>query len=185
MPYSSTQGVVLFGAESTGKSTLSVLLANHYQTLYNPEFVRSYLEERHLFGLIQHQKQISYTDVEMIALGQLISEKNCFRQASLLEKKYVFFDTNLITTLVYSREIYKQIPVFLEAMIEKQPYDHYFLLDTEGQWQPDLQRESPAVQHFFQEKMRAELEKRNLVYELISGSELERLQKIIQFLDKN
>lgn len=178
------QTIVLFGAESTGKSTLSVLLAKHYQTLYNPEFVRSYLEERHFFGLIQHQKQISYTDVEKIALGQFISEKNCFEQAFLLQKKYVFFDTNLLTTLIYSREIYQKTPPFLEAMIAKQPYNRYFLLDTDIEWQPDLQRESPAARLFFQEKMRTELEKRNLAYTLVSGSERERLQKIIAELDK-
>ena len=38
--------VVLFGPESTGKTTLARLLAEHYQTVWVPEFARDYLQEK-------------------------------------------------------------------------------------------------------------------------------------------
>ena len=38
--------VVLYGPESTGKSTLSKALAKHYKTAYVPEFARAYLQEK-------------------------------------------------------------------------------------------------------------------------------------------
>jgi nicotinamide riboside kinase len=36
---------VIIGPESTGKSTLSAQLAQHYKTLWAPEYAREYLEK--------------------------------------------------------------------------------------------------------------------------------------------
>ena len=38
--------VVLFGPESTGKSSLAKELADHYNTLYVDEFARNYLQKK-------------------------------------------------------------------------------------------------------------------------------------------
>ena len=38
--------VVLFGPESTGKSTLARQLAEHYNTVFVPEYSRIYAEEQ-------------------------------------------------------------------------------------------------------------------------------------------
>ena len=38
--------VVLFGPESTGKTTLSKQLARHYNTVWTPEFAREYLQKK-------------------------------------------------------------------------------------------------------------------------------------------
>ena len=38
--------VVLFGPESTGKTTLSNQLATHYNTVWAPEFAREYLQKK-------------------------------------------------------------------------------------------------------------------------------------------
>lgn len=55
--------VVVIGPESTGKSTLSEQLANHYQTVWVPEFARGYLET---LGRAYNQD-----DLLRIAEGQL------------------------------------------------------------------------------------------------------------------
>ena len=38
--------VVLFGPESTGKTTLSRQLAKHYNTKWVPEYAREYLQDK-------------------------------------------------------------------------------------------------------------------------------------------
>ena len=38
--------VVLFGPESSGKTTLSQQLARYYNTVWVPEFARDYLQEK-------------------------------------------------------------------------------------------------------------------------------------------
>ena len=40
--------VVLFGPESTGKTTLSEKLARHYSTVWVPEYAREYLQKKWL-----------------------------------------------------------------------------------------------------------------------------------------
>ena len=38
--------VVLFGPESTGKTTLSKALARHYNSVWVPEYAREYLQDK-------------------------------------------------------------------------------------------------------------------------------------------
>ena len=44
--------VVLFGPESTGKTTLGKALAEHYNCAYVPEFSRGYAEEKLKKGVV-------------------------------------------------------------------------------------------------------------------------------------
>ena len=41
--------IVLFGPESTGKTTLSQQLARHYHSVWVPEYAREYLQNNHSF----------------------------------------------------------------------------------------------------------------------------------------
>ena len=38
--------ITLYGPESTGKTTLAKQLAEHYQTVWTPEFARDFLQEK-------------------------------------------------------------------------------------------------------------------------------------------
>ena len=38
--------IVLFGPESTGKTTLAKHLAEHFKTLWVPEYMRGYLQQK-------------------------------------------------------------------------------------------------------------------------------------------
>ena len=38
--------IVLFGPESTGKTTLSIHLARHYNSVWVPEYAREYLQNK-------------------------------------------------------------------------------------------------------------------------------------------
>ncbi len=58
--------VAVIGPESTGKSTLCELLAQHYNTQWCPEFAREYL--------LTHGTDYTYDDLLYIAKGQLAME---------------------------------------------------------------------------------------------------------------
>ncbi|HEY6977001.1 MAG TPA: AAA family ATPase [Chitinophagaceae bacterium] len=55
--------IVVVGPESTGKSSLCKQLAEHFNTLWCPEYAREYL--------LAHGKEYSYDDLLTIATGQL------------------------------------------------------------------------------------------------------------------
>jgi nicotinamide riboside kinase len=62
--------VVIIGPESTGKSTLCQQLAEHYETLWCPEFARDFL--------MKNGTNYTFDDLLLIAKGQQTSEKkNC------------------------------------------------------------------------------------------------------------
>ena len=58
--------IVIIGPESTGKSTLCQQLADHYKTLWCPEFAREYL--------LKHGMNYEYDDLLTIVKGQLALE---------------------------------------------------------------------------------------------------------------
>ena len=66
MNVTSLKKIVIIGPESTGKSTLCELLAQHYNTQWCPEFAREYL--------LTHGTDYSYDDLLHIAKGQLAME---------------------------------------------------------------------------------------------------------------
>ena len=89
--------IVLFGPESTGKSTLAEELATHYKTMFVPEYMRQYLQHKW-----DHQRAVcTKSDLIPIAEGQMQLENN----KAKLADKILFCDTNLLQIKVYS-EIY-------------------------------------------------------------------------------
>src|SRR6185369_14130897 len=66
MNVTSLKKIAIIGPESTGKSTLCELLAQHYNTQWCPEFAREYL--------LTHGTDYSYDDLLYIAKGQLAME---------------------------------------------------------------------------------------------------------------
>ena len=90
--------VVLFGPESTGKTTLSRQLAEHYGTLWVPEYAREYLQEK----WNREQKTCEPKDLIPIAQGQIKMENEMTKKATNL----LVCDTDLLETKVYSEAYY-------------------------------------------------------------------------------
>ena len=59
--------VVLFGPESTGKTTLSKQLSKHYNTVWAPEYAREYLQKK----WNNERKTCELHDILPIAIGQI------------------------------------------------------------------------------------------------------------------
>jgi nicotinamide riboside kinase len=64
---SSCLKIVLFGPESSGKTTLSKELANHYKTLWVKEYARDYLQKKWNV----EKKVCELEDLIPIAIGQI------------------------------------------------------------------------------------------------------------------
>ena len=73
---SSLVKVVMFGPESTGKTTLAKALAEHYNTQWVPEYAREYLEEK----LKKTGEICAPEDIYPIALGQIKLENQAIKK---------------------------------------------------------------------------------------------------------
>ncbi len=90
--------VVLFGPESTGKTTLSNQLARHYNTVWTPEYAREYLQKK----WNNERKTCENSDLIPIAIGQMKLENKLAKKAD----KLLICDTDLLETKVYSEFYY-------------------------------------------------------------------------------
>ena len=70
--------VVLYGPESTGKTTLTKQLAAHYQTVCVEEFARDYLQKK----WNQKKEVCTQADLAVIVSGQLQLENQAIANAN-------------------------------------------------------------------------------------------------------
>ncbi|HSN48779.1 MAG TPA: ATP-binding protein, partial [Flavobacterium sp.] len=113
--------IALFGPESTGKTTLAIQLAAHFKTAWAPEFARDYLQEKW-----ERTGQIcDVDDMLPIAFGQTKLENDSLSVAN----KFLFCDTNLLVTKVFSEVYYNYCDPLLEKAALKHEYDLFFLTD--------------------------------------------------------
>ena len=101
--------ICLIGPESSGKSTLSRKLAQHYNAPLVLEYAREYLQD--LWDT--EQKICRPMDLLPIAKGQIKLENAAVANATNL----VICDTDLLTTKIYSEAYYDGwCPELLEKM---------------------------------------------------------------------
>ena len=119
--------VVLFGPESTGKTTLAQRLAKHYNTQWVPEFMREYLQDK----WDREQKSCEPKDLLPIAEGQMRLENESAQSASDI----LICDTDLLELKVYSEAYYQGYcdPV-LQKYALRNTYDIYFLTYIDVPW---------------------------------------------------
>ena len=143
--------VVVFGSESTGKTTLAKQLATHYQAPLACEFVRQYAEVK--------RAPLEVTDVEAIAHGQLASEREAEALAVRHASPLVILDTDLNSTVVYSRHYYGDCPSWIDDAARARRADLYLLLSIDVPWVADTQRDRggrrPEMHALFQNRLAA------------------------------
>ncbi|MDZ4807773.1 MAG: ATP-binding protein [Bacteroidota bacterium] len=178
--------IVILGPESTGKSTLCEQLAQHYETMWCPEFAREYL--------LANGTNYDFEDLEIIAKGQLALEDE---YATLLENQSetmmengehlpLFIDTDMYVAKVWCEFVFEKCHQFILDEIVKRQYDLYLLCYIDLPWVKDELREYP------------DLSSRQKLYNIyediminqsvpwidISGDYNERLHKAIQGVDE-
>ena len=169
--------VVLFGPESTGKTTLSKQLARHYNTVWVPEYARDYLQKK----WNSEQKICEPDDLLPIAAGQMQLENSLAQKAT----EILICDTDLLETKVYSEAYYRGIcdPI-LEKYALQNKYDLYLLTYIDIPWEKDDLRDKPQEreQMFSYFKNTLEKHKRNFV--ILRGNKEARLKAAISHIDK-
>ncbi|HEV8512600.1 MAG TPA: ATP-binding protein [Cyclobacteriaceae bacterium] len=157
--------ICFYGPESTGKSTM----AKHFAELYKTEFVPEVARE-----LISSN---DFTVDDIIKIGH--AQTNRVKEKLKTANKFLFCDTDLITTQVYSKKYLGVVPEILFELENEIHYDKYFLLDIDVPWVADglrdLDNQREAMLKVFEE----ELTKRNIQFIRVKGDWRER-EKVIK-----
>jgi len=180
--------VVVIGPESTGKSTLCVQLAEHYQTIWCPEYAREYLETNGM--------DYTYDDLLTIAKGQINREEAMSFELLTMSKKEnsqlkaksskLFIDTDMYVMKVWCEFAFGKCHSWILNQIATRQYDLYLLCNVDLPWIKDELREYPDVEtrnklyHFYKDIMINQ----TVPWVEINGSYEQRLKRAISSVDE-
>ncbi len=168
--------IVIFGVESTGKTTLSKQLAEHYKTQWVPEFSREYCQKK----WDKKREKCQYEDVIPIAVGQMKSENELAKKAN----KVLICDTDILETKIYSQVLNGCVPDKLNEAIKKNHYDLYLLTYIDVPWVADDVRDCPDKREEMFEIFENTLISENKNYILLKGDKETRFKKAVSVIDK-
>ncbi|WP_264565653.1 DUF4301 family protein [Flavobacterium sp. N3904] len=166
--------IAIFGPESTGKTTLATQLAEYYKTVWVPEFARDYLQEK----LDSGRGICDIDDMLPIAYGQTKLENG----SALIANKYLFCDTNLLVTKVFSELYYNFCDSLLDKAARAHQYDLFFLTDIDVPWEDDGLRDSPDGRETVFEVFKQSLIDNKKPFITISGNKETRLKKAVAII---
>jgi nicotinamide riboside kinase len=168
--------IAVYGPESTGKTTLTKQLATHFNTVWAPEFARDYLQEK----WNTKQEICVAEDLLPIAIGQMQFENEALQKAN----KYLFADTCLMITKVFSEIHYGFCDAKLDKAARKHKYDLFFLTDVDVPWEQDDLRDAPNDRGATLEKFKQALIDNNKPFIILSGNAEMRFQKAIAIIEE-
>jgi len=168
VPATTVPRLVLLGAESSGKTTLSIALAAALGTTWVPEFGRT-LHEQKLGALV-------YEDLLYIGRRQLELEDEATAQAH----GWLICDTNAATTALYSYYYFHRCDPALQRLAEvcRQRYAHTFVCMPTTPFEDDGWRGPEALRQFQHGAILMQLEMLDIPYTLLDGSVEERVSKV-------
>ena len=164
--------VTLFGAESTGKTTLSDRLGRHFDAIVVPEYGRTYTEEH-------GQDASTAADMLNIARGHLQARCAAEREAGRL----VIEDTDPVLTAIWSDILAGYRDPWFDRF-DDYP-DLYLLCDIDLPWVRDGVRYfgDPEARLRFHMACERELIARQVRFIRISGMAEQRLAKAIDAVE--
>ncbi len=162
--------VVLTGAESTGKTTLAQALAAHYDTVWAPEYLRQFVDDKGSLPVA--------SDTPLIARGHLVQEEHYRRRA----RHVLFLDTDLVSTCLYHQHFFGTPPGWVLKQAGERRADLYLLMNTDIPWVSDPgQRDGPATRDIMHSLFLAAMAA--VPHVVISGAFKQRFPDAVRHVD--
>lgn len=163
--------IILTGPESTGKSTLAKQLAHEYNTVWVPEFSRTYLE-----GLNRPYRE---DDLLKIAQGQRDLESLFLKKTN----QYLFCDTSMMVMKIWSEYRFGKCHPWILEQLENEKNTSYVLCGTDIPWEYDELRENPNDRNELYKKYLSELKFHQKEFIEVTGSQEFRISQVARFIN--
>lgn len=165
------QRIAILGAESSGKSTLAAALAEHYGTLWVPEYLREFVDTQARVPREEDQYGIGLTQIQREDA------------AALHANRFLFCDTTPLMTALYSKVYWGRVDAQLAALDGVHAYALTLVTAPDGPWVPDgLQRESEAVRQSVHALVLANLTARGIAHTVVAGNPAQRMASVAGLL---
>jgi NadR type nicotinamide-nucleotide adenylyltransferase len=174
--------VCLLGAPSTGKSTLAAKLAEFYGTTWLPEYGREY------WAANQKDHRLTWEDLGNIQMGH----QRLYREAVPKATKYLFADTNEVTTYLFGEYYYQgddfphplKHSVYIRARVAAHAYDKVFVCADDFPHEDTADRSGEVARRKMQRMYVDYLKMLRVPYELLYGTVQERVWQVERSLAK-
>lgn len=155
--------IILTGAESSGKSTLTRQLGEVLNIPYALEYARFYLEENgpsYDYDLLKKMSRL---------------HRAYQREQVPADAPIGIFDTDLINYKIWAEEVFGKCPEEVEQGVLEEADHLYLLCAPDLPWEPDPLRENPTDRERLFELHQKEIEQLGRRYEIVRGTGEERL----------
>lgn len=172
--------VVIIGAESTGKTTLTQELAAHFAADPRGSFVLEYGREhweKKVAGLAMDGPLPGWTDEEFLHIAQ--EQQRREELAARAASPVLFCDTNAFATGTWFERYRQRRDPRVDAIGERDRADLYLLTAPDVPFVQDGFRDGEHIRHWMHERFRAQLEERRALTTLIEGPYAARLPRAI------
>ncbi|HBP00415.1 MAG: hypothetical protein UU48_C0004G0054 [Candidatus Uhrbacteria bacterium GW2011_GWF2_41_16] len=169
--------VCVLGAESTGTTTLVKALAKHYQTVWVPEYGRTYSEAKLLSS---HAHEWKTEEFEHIARTQNSMENTLAEISNGL----VICDTNAFATGVWHERYLGKRSEKVEAIARTCAADLYIVTGDEIPFVQDGIRDGEGIRHDMHKRFIERLEEDQKSYIIVTGNPEERLRNALKSIEQ-
>lgn len=163
--------IAIVGAESTGTTTLSRALAEHFHTVWVPEFGRFYSEGKVTSDTAWETEEFTY-----IGRAQNALEDEFARFAD----KLLICDTNAWATRLWHERYLGALHPAVDAIAAHRRYDLVIVTGDEIPFEHDGLRDGEHIRHAMHRRFLAALEAEGIPYRLLSGGRDERLREAVR-----
>jgi len=169
--------VCVVGAESTGTTTMARALAEHYRTVWVPEYGRTYSTGKLLSETANdwHTREFVH-----IAETQNRMEDALAKQAN----KILICDTDSFATSLWHERYMAHASPEVDRLFQDRNYDLYFLTADDIPFVQDGTRDGEHIRHWMHKKFIEKLKKHNRPFIILTGCHEKRLNVAIAACDE-
>lgn len=167
--------VVVLGAESTGTTTMAKTLAAHYETVWVPEFGRTYSEGKRYTSAVQWES----AEFSFVATEQNRMEDELAAQAN----KILICDTDSFAVRVWHEHYLSFMSEELDKLCAGRPAHLYLLTDTDIPFVQDGTRSPEHVSQSMHERFIQELTAHSKPFVVLSGPVEDRLHEAVEAVE--
>ena len=166
--------VLIVGAESTGKTTLAIALAEHYLTTWVPEFGRFYTEARRPRGEFWTSDEFTFIATEQVRIEDALER---------IANRVLICDTDAFATAIWHERYLGVTSAAVLAVAAGRTYDLYVLTDVDTPFVPDDIRDGESIRQWMHQRFQDDLSRMGVPVLFVSGPHDQRLAAAIARID--
>lgn len=167
--------IVIIGSESSGTTTLARALAEHYRTVWVPEYGRTYSEGRQYVGQPWRTDEFVHIATEQVRMEDALA---------LLANRVLICDTDAFATSIWHERYMGAPSDDVKAITASRKYDLYVVTDVNIPFEQDDIRDGESFRQWMQGRFIEELSKGPTPMILVSGPHEERFAAAVKRIDE-